>query len=143
MPSGGARKGSGRPKGYKDVLKKSSALTPTARRELTNKLVAKAHEIDLSPIEVMLDTMKMFHDDAQSLIVAAGNEKNRAKKASLWHSAKVESLNAVSVAKDVAPYIHPKLQATTIRGDKENPLEVALGLMDSEVLKAAVRGQGL
>jgi hypothetical protein len=48
---------------------------------------------------------------------------------------------AVAVAEKVAPYLHPKLQATTIKGDADNPLQFAVSLPDSLLLMAAVRGK--
>lgn len=48
---------------------------------------------------------------------------------------------AVAVAEKVAPYLHPKLQATTIKGDADNPLAFSVSLPDSLLLMAAVRGK--
>jgi hypothetical protein len=54
--------------------------------------------------------------------------------------ARTRAMNeAVAVAEKVAPYLHPKLQATTIKGDPNAPL--ALSLPDSLLLMAAVRGK--
>lgn len=133
-----------KPTGYKRpgaVQSKVSTVTAQERRSLTEKLITKVHGIDLSPLEVMLDTMKMFYDDSKAALALHDIEKNREKKEMLKAMAKAEALNACSVAKDVAPYIHAKLQTTTIKGDEKNPLEVALGLTDSESLRAAVRGE--
>ena len=49
---------------------------------------------------------------------------------------------AVGVAEKIAPYLHPKLQATTLKGDPAAPLSFAVSLPDSAVLMAAVRGKG-
>ncbi len=56
--------------------------------------------------------------------------------------ARTKAMNeAVAVAEKVAPYLHPKLQATTIKGDADNPLSFAVSLPDSLLLMAAVRGK--
>ncbi len=57
--------------------------------------------------------------------------------------ARTKAMNeAIAVAEKVAPYLHPKLQATTIKGDADNPLSFAVSLPDSLLLMAAVRGKG-
>lgn len=56
--------------------------------------------------------------------------------------ARTKAMNeAIAVAKEVAPYLHPKLQATTIKGDADNPLAFSVSLPDSLLLMAAVRGK--
>ena len=56
--------------------------------------------------------------------------------------ARTKAMNeAIAVAKEVAPYLHPKLQATTIKGDADNPLSFSVSLPDSLLLMAAVRGK--
>jgi len=57
--------------------------------------------------------------------------------------ARAKAMNeAVAVAEKVAPYLHPKLQATTIKGDPNAPLAFSVSLPDSLLLMAAVRGKG-
>jgi hypothetical protein len=56
--------------------------------------------------------------------------------------ARTKAMNeAIAVAKEVAPYLHPKLQATTIKGDADNPLTFAVALPEATLLMAAVRGK--
>jgi hypothetical protein len=56
--------------------------------------------------------------------------------------ARTKAMNeAIAVAKEVAPYLHPKLQATTIKGDADNPLTFSVSLPDSLLLMAAIRGK--
>jgi hypothetical protein len=118
-------------------------MTLEARKRVQERLVAKADEIKLSPLEVMLETMKMFYDDAQAELrlseAAFGTDVGIAHRV----RAKSEAMNAVAVAEKCAPYIHSKLQSTIIRGDTKNPVEVALGLMDAGQLREAIRGVGM
>lgn len=69
----------------------------TAKR--TQEAVNKALAIGITPLEVMLEAMKEAYD------------KKDLKEAS-------------NFAKDAAPYVHAKLQSTTISGDAKKPLIV-------------------
>jgi hypothetical protein len=75
----------------------------------------------------MLEAMTEHYDQAK----AAKSAKTRAK-------ARQE---AVAVAEKAAPYLHPKLQATTLRGDPNAPVSFVLSLPDAVTLKAAIRGK--
>src|SRR5262245_34889577 len=73
MPRGGARPGAGR--------KKGSLGKRTIGRQLINQ---KAIELDITPLEVMLTTMKT-------------------------HWAQGETAEACAIARDAAPYVHRRL----------------------------------
>ena len=96
--------------------------TTGQRSRARDRAIAQA---EITPLEVMLKTMAEIWNAA----IAQEDPMERAKG----------QMAAVSVAKDVAPYLHPRLQATTLKGDKENPLQ--LDLFDADALKAAVRGE--
>ena len=49
-------------------------------------------------------------------------------------------MDAVAVAAQVAPYLHPKLQATTLKGDSAAPLSFTLSLPSADALRSAIRG---
>jgi len=127
MASGGPRPGSGRKKGAVAV---SVAIPPSARAAVTDALVERIKDIDLSPIEVMLRGMKYHYDESRVAMSTSDHD-----------TAKAELSASMAYAKEVAPYIHPRLQATTLKGDKENPLELALGLASIDDLRKAVRGK--
>jgi len=81
---GGARKGAGR--------KPGSATKKT--REIADKAAAEG----TTPLEIMLRTMRAFADEAD------GAKDDRETQLKLL-------VAASGIAKDAAPYIHPRLQA--------------------------------
>jgi hypothetical protein len=139
MPSGGPRPNSGRPKGSKT---KHTKMTPSARHRVTDRLVAKCAGKDTSPMEVMLDSMIFF--DRQAKRGIAKLERLREDSPPwrrAYHTTRARLADSVAVARDLAPYVHAKLQSVTVKGDKNSPLEVALGLRSAEELRALVRGR--
>ena len=56
----------------------------------------------------------------------------------LMRDEKVEQSVRLDAAKSAAPFVHPRLSATTIRGDANEPL--MLGLSSADELRAKVRG---
>ena len=97
------------------------------RRNVTARDKARAiAQSELSPLEVMIKTMARRWYAAQDA-------------QDLTERSKLE-LEACQVAEKVAPYLHARLQATTIKGDADNPLSFALNLPAADVLRALVRG---
>lgn len=94
---------------------------PTRER---NRVIQQAK---IKPLDVMMSAL------ADSWALAESMEDPEAKL-------KAQQA-AVAVAEKVAPYLHPKLQATTLKGDPNAPLSFAMSLPDSSVLLAAVRGK--
>lgn len=94
MARGGARPGAGRPKGSKSQL--------TLQREA---VAAKALTDGITPLEVMLNTMRKLYDEG-------------------------EFMAASQVAKDAAPYVHPKLATTDMRlsGGDGGPMVIVTGI---------------
>lgn len=88
---GGARKNAGR---------KKSAVT-VRTREIAERVITEAN--GNSPLEIMLKVMQEFVDQAE---VASNSEDGDERKA-----APRLMLMAAGVAKDAAPYIHPRLAA--------------------------------
>jgi hypothetical protein len=84
---------------------------------------------EVKPLEVMLKVMCERWRDAEDARAAGDREVMLGAQGA-----------AFDCAKDIAPYIHPRLQAMTLKGDKENPLQAVLGIYSTEQLKAAVRG---
>jgi hypothetical protein len=89
---GGSRPNAGR--------KKSAATVKT--REIADKVIAQTEE-GQTPLEVMMRVMTGFMAEAEQ---ASNSEDPDEKKAAmkLW-------MMAADVAKDAAPYIHPRLSA--------------------------------
>ena len=84
-------------------------------------------QAEIKPLQVMLEAMGEAYKAAQEL--PKGDDRLKAMQA------------AAAAADRVAPYLHPRLQATTVKGDAENPLSVILDLPDTNALRAAIRGQ--
>lgn len=80
----------------------------------------------VKPLDVLMQTMANRWTEAE----AASDPEER----------KALELAACGVAEKVAPYLHPKLQATTLKGDPSAPVSFTLSLPGAEVLRAAVRG---
>lgn len=84
------------------------------------KLIVKRLVKDkgLEPLDVMLDNMNHAHQEALKL---------QSKKDKKSQAAFRGAINrAQSAAADAAPYVHPKLASTTLKGDKNAPLGVTL-----------------
>lgn len=79
----------------------------------------------VKPLDVMLETMAERWNAAQA---AAGEDRTKLQN------------EACAVAEKVAPYLHARLQATTIKGDAEQPLSFTVSLPASDALKAMIRG---
>jgi hypothetical protein len=82
----------------------------------------------VKPLSMMMDLLEERYKTAQAIT----NDPEARSKA---------MNEALAVAEKVAPYLHPKLQATTIKGDADNPLSFAVSLPDSLLLMAAIRGK--
>jgi hypothetical protein len=83
---------------------------------------------EVKPLNVMMELLAERYKTAQAI---TDDPEARTKAMD----------QALAVAEKVAPYLHPKLQATTIKGDADNPLSFAVSLPDSLLLMAAVRGK--
>jgi DNA-binding protein len=92
-----------------------------------NRLITQS---EVKPLTVMMEVLAERYKTAQAI---QDDPDARAKAMN----------EAVAVAEKVAPYLHPKLQATTIKGDANAPLAFSVSLPDSLLLMAAVRGKGL
>ena len=140
MPNGGARPGAGRKKGSGAGvdLSRAGSLPTSERNKVTRRLVERVNDIEISPLEVMLLDMKMRHDEANKWLAAAESSQDDQAREDMLTVAKRESAAAVDTASKLAPYIHAKLQTTTIKGEAEAPL--AISLLGPSDLRARVRG---
>ena len=140
MPRGGVRVNSGRPKGSKS---RAAKLPPKARGRMVDRLVKVCAKKETSPMETMLDAMILFDEKGkEELAKLAAMKKGTKAWQKQYYFARAHVMDAVSVSKDLAPYIHAKLQAVTLKGDRNSPIELALGLRSAAELKALVRGGG-
>ena len=89
MARGGSRKGAGR--------KPGSATVRT--REIAERL----SQTGASPLEVMLDAMRYFHDRAISELRECGSAGSKTVAEAF--------ASAATIAKDAAPFLHPKLSS--------------------------------
>ena len=97
---GGARPGAGRPRGSANAK--------------TREIADKAAEQGTTPLEVMLQTMQAFLDVAKEQATSPDPDKQEVLKL---------MVAASNVAKDAAPYIHPRLQAIEHTGKNGGPLQ--------------------
>jgi hypothetical protein len=137
---GGAREGAGRPKKKSPSAVipnvKAAALAPFAKARLTERLMDKVMAMDITPLEVMLNTMKLHYDSGTTALKARDLTENPVMKAEMLTEAKKCMNESSAVAEKVAPYLHPKLQAVTLKGDSDNPLNLAgslRGLSDADL----------
>jgi hypothetical protein len=107
---------------------------------MTAQLVERVKELKITPLEVMLADMKFRYTESRLALAQHEGMEDGDPKLDLMKFAKIESTAAADSAAKCAPYIHAKLQTTTLKGDQNSPLEVALGLFDAATLYAAVRG---
>lgn len=111
MPRGGARKGAGR--------KPSSATVRT--REIADRLSKDG----TSPLEVMLDAMRYFHTAAREAVEE--NEGKPSKPAAEAYA------SAATIAKDAAPFMHPKLASIEHTNGDDGPFQIVIASGDAEL----------
>lgn len=84
-----------RPKG----LPKTGGRAKGVKNAKIREVAERAAKEGITPLEVMINTMR-------------------------WHWDADRRVEAALVAKDAAPYMHPRLAAMTVGGDPDNPLLV-------------------
>ena len=93
----------------------------------------------ITPVELMLNAMREFNDEAEEAFeLATQLPADSKRRAELQSYGRTMISMAVDVAKDAAPYVHPKLNSTTISGDPDAPLSI----LSADELKKFVRGGG-
>jgi hypothetical protein len=93
----------------------------------------------ITPAELMLNAMREFNEEAEEAFELANSldpTTNAKRRAELQSYGRTMIQMAVDVAKDVAPYVHPRLNATTLSSDPDSPLAI----LSAEELKKFVRG---
>ncbi len=92
---GGKQPGAGRPKG--SVSKK------------TQELISKATAEGISPVEVLLNDMRFYHNLGEVEMSQVYDLPAGKKKANAFRAANVLKQLARDCAVQAAPYVHPKL----------------------------------
>lgn len=104
---------------------------------MRDRAIARA---EVKPLEVMLAVLASRWREALSLEASlAGIEDAEQAQAARTQLLLAQSA-AFSAAERVAPYVHAKLAAMTIKGDETNPLTLMLSQFDPSALRAAIRG---
>lgn len=118
MPRGGPRTGAGR---------KPGALTKKTR-EIAEKAVAQG----VTPLDVMLGTMRELWNKAEAGEVGMSGEK--------VVTPLDYRLQAAEVAHKAAPFVHPKLAniEAQVSGPDGGPVEHEVTMVDEKQVKAAV-----
>lgn len=93
--NGGARPGAGRPKG---------AITERAQT-----ILSKAALEGISPLEVLLNDMRLYYNLGENKMAEASMTEAGKKQANAFRAASALKDIARSCARDAAPYVHPKL----------------------------------
>lgn len=154
--TGGKRPGAGRPKkpvaAPKAVHTRIKTATSQGKKELTERLMDTVLSLKVTPLEVTLQTMGLFYHTGQKLLDQMDKEEDADKKSYLLRMAQDQMIESSEQAMQLAPYLHPKLQAVTLKGDDKNPLALGVslrGLTNAELLtmemllsKAADRQEG-
>lgn len=138
MATGGARPGAGRPKKgeqpkpkkvlvkrTKTVLHAKATIPQSTKQKLTERLIDKVVSMKVTPLEVMLMTMKLHFDAGQDALLAHDVCDDGDMRLALMRAAKIEMNASSQVAEKVAPYLHPKLQTTVLKGDSDHPLNIS------------------
>lgn len=100
---GGKRAGAGRKAG--------------AASKKTREIADKAAVAGITPLEVMMDTMREYHAKAMAIAPGAAIEVNEEAITRLGLLTE-----ASKIARDAAPYMHPRLQAMELSGKDGAPL---------------------
>ena len=87
------------------------------------RLIAQS---EVKPLSVMMEILA----ERWKAAVAAEDPETR----------KALQNESMVVAEKVAPYLHPKLQATTLKGETDNPLSFVMSLPSADELRRHVRG---
>lgn len=109
MARGGKRPGAGRP--------------PGAHNKRSRAIAEKAAKKGITPLEVMLDAMRHLHRKAYF---------DGAKKRAEPDDAMLRE--AAEIAKDAAPYMHPRLNAIQHTGKDGEPIQVTFSGLDAGAL---------
>ena len=112
-----------------------------ARRKKSSKeIIERLTEGGITPAEVMVETMRRLYKSYDNYMERAELCHNDDERNSYMKSASACMLEACEIAKNVAPYMHAKLQSVTVGGDEgAAPIQVELKGVDE--LRKLIRGK--
>jgi hypothetical protein len=103
-------------------------------KETIEKLASKG----ASPVEVMVLTMRKLYDRANLCAELGEFATSDAERDKYSKEGADCLLQACEIAKDVAPYFHPRLASVEHKGDEDNP--IGLELTSVSELRKLLRG---
>lgn len=109
------------------------------REENLAELPTKVALRGVTPIEVMVNAMREYDAEAEEAFNLSIDERDPDRKEELRSYGRQMMQMASDTAKDAAPYIHSKLNSTTLLGNPDQPLGMAL--VSAAELKKFVRGK--
>lgn len=112
------------------------ARKPKASKAIIEKLSASG----VSPAEVMVETMRRLYKSHDKFMEQAELCFDDERKTLLLKMASDCMLEACEIAKNVAPYFHPKLQSVVVGGD-EGAAPVQVELLGVDALRKLIRGR--
>ena len=94
----------------------------------TREIADKAAQEGITPLEYMLSVMRSpIMPELKQAIESGKVDEKVITALSGWHKMRYEA------AKDSAPYLHPRLQTTTLQGG-DKPISLSITAQDSNVL---------
>jgi len=128
MPRGGYRENAGRKQGTPNKA--------TAARQ------AEVAASGITPLEVMLDNMRVAHQRAKELETLLSDLPPEEFEARLQLMGKIarQRLASQKCAADAANYVHPKLAAISHANDADHPLIISDEERANEVLALLAKG---
>lgn len=114
-------------------------MARTTKKRSSKEIIDKLSD-GVSPVEVMVKTMRRLYKEYDEVMEEAEMVRNDDHKASLLKHASACMTEACEIAKNVAPYFHPKLQTVTVNGDEDGgPVQFELRNVDE--LRRLIRGR--
>jgi oligoribonuclease (3'-5' exoribonuclease) len=101
----------------------------SVRHKIVDAMAERIKDIDITPLEVLLGDMKFQYDETRTMLTDYNKmTKESDTKAELRERIRKSSRMAAESAEKVAPYLHTKLQAVTLKGDADNPINLTSSL---------------
>jgi hypothetical protein len=115
-------------------------MARTRKTKTSKEIIDRLTEGGVSPVEVMVITMRRLYKDYDELMGEAEMCRNDDQKMSYLKQAGACMVEACEIAKNVAPYFHPRLQSVVVGGDDGAP-PVQVELTGVDALRKLIRGK--
>jgi hypothetical protein len=113
--------------------------TKKSKVKVSKEIIDKLSESGVSPVEVMVNSMRKLFREYTDAEEQAELTNSQGEKEAILKQAKDSLTEACEIAKNVAPYFHPRLQSVTVAGDGDGaPISVELSNVDE--LRRLIRG---